>query len=250
MDLTVGKGECFTHEYMVDYSDVTSDGRLSPRAAIDCFQNIAILHSNAGGYTLDWFHDNHCGWILLNWHIIFGKMPFDGSTFTCDTWTSPHKRSQADRDFCLTDSEGNVFARACSRWVMMDTNKRRPAKLDPDFFAAYLFDNPRPCADEDYNMKFPEDPEEINKITFPVLRHDTDTNGHANNAVYIDWALDTIPDELYTVGNLKELLVSYKKECRKGDMVCSTLFKSEDGLLCTLTNAEEPSVEFGRVIMR
>jgi medium-chain acyl-[acyl-carrier-protein] hydrolase len=181
--------------------------------------------------------------------VVFGVMPKEGELLTCETWTSPHKRSQANREFALTDEHGVVLARAASRWVLMNTSRRRPAKLDPDFFGKYSFENGRVCADEDHTIDFPDDSEMISTYSIPVMRRDTDTNKHANNAVYIDWALDGVPDDIYDGCRIKELTVLYKKECRRGDQVRSTLYKNGNDILCVLADDNDPEKEFGHLLM-
>lgn len=48
-----------------------------------------------------------------------------------------------------------------------------------------------------------------------VTRKDIDTNGHVNNTVYVDWAIDRVPEGIYEDYKLQEIAVSYKKECKK-----------------------------------
>ena len=249
-ELTVPEGDCFSTEYTVNYSEISSKRTLQPSSLINYFQNLAVLHSDSLGYTLGWFHEHNLGWVLLSWHVDLREMPREGTKLTAETWTSPHKRSQANREFALKDEQGTVIARAASRWVLMNTSRRRPAKLDAGFFNKYSFENGRFCADEDHIINFPEDAELISSYSIPVMRRDTDTNKHANNAVYIDWALDGVPDEIYDTCCLTELTVHYKKECRRGDQVRSTLYKNGNDILCVLVDDNDPVREFGRLLMR
>ena len=248
--ITIPEGNCYSHNYLVTYSEITPKGRLKPSMVVNYFQNLAVLHSDNAGYTLKWLRERHWGWILTGWHIRFGDLPSEGTNVTAETWTSPYRRSQADRDFVLKGEDGEVYAYASSRWFLMDTTKRRPVKLDKEFFAAYTFENGRSVAEENYKFEFPDDAPEIAVFSIPVMRRDTDTNRHANNAVYIDWAMDGVPDEIYDSRDLTELTVLYKKECRLGDQVRGRLYEHGDEVLCILTNDNDPETEFGRVLMR
>ena len=204
-DFNIPAGDCFTHNYLVSYSDVSSRGTLKHSSAINYFQDLAVLHSDAVGYTLDYFKEHSQGWILTCWHILFGKMPPEGEHIKAETWTRPYKRSQAYREFALLGSDGKPFAWASSRWVLMD---------------------------------------------IPVMRRDTDTNKHANNSVYIDWAMDGVPDEIYDNMDLAEVTVTYKKECRRGDTVNGTMKRNGNDILCVLADNDDPKKEFGKVLMR
>ena len=55
--------------------------------------------------------------------------------------------------------------------------------------------------------------------TLPVTRRDTDTNGHANNVKYLEWAMDDVPDEIYDGMSLADVRIVYRKECVRGDIV-------------------------------
>lgn len=245
---TVPEGDCFEHDYTVTYSEISSKGRLRPSAAVNYFQNLAVLHSDAAGYTVEKLHSQSRGWVLTGWHIRFGAMPHEGTRVLAQTWANAYKRSQADRDFALIDENG-VFAYASSRWFLMNTEKRRPIKLDKDFFASYQFKNVRTVSQEDYKIDFPEDAPELSSFSIPVMRRDTDTNKHANNAVYIDWAMDGVPDDIYDSCELTELMVIYKKECRQGDQIRGTLYKNDKDILCVLADDNDPETEFGCVLM-
>ena len=71
---------------------------------------------------------------------------------------------------------------------------------------------------------------------FTVTRRDTDTNGHANNVKYLEWALDDVPDEIYDGMTLKDIRVVYRKECHRGDVVHTKTFVEEkDGEWETIT---------------
>lgn len=245
---TVPEGDCFEHEYIVNYSEMSSKGRLRPSAVVNYFQNLAVLHSDAAGYSVEKLQSQNSGWVLTGWHIRFGELPRESTRVIAQTWADTYRRTQADRDFALIDEDG-VFAYASSRWFLMNTERRRPLKLDKEFFAAYQFETPRTVSQEDYKIDFPEDAPELSTFSIPVMRRDTDTNRHVNNAVYVDWAMDGVPDEIYDSCELTELMVIYKKECRQGNQVRGTLYKNGKDILCILTDDNDPETEFGRALM-
>ncbi len=234
----------FNHTYNVAYSEISSKGTLKISGLANYFQSLAVAHSDAAGWSVETLMDQHKGWILLHYQIKIGSLPRDGEKVTAHTWAAGYRRAQADRDFCLCDESGKELAYASSRWVLMDTDRRRPAKLDSDFFNSYFIEDGREVAEADYKIKIPEDAEEISRDTFEVKRRDTDTNGHVNNAIYIDWAIDSIPDELYDAKDPSEIRVTYKKECRRGDMVTDICRRSGNKVYSTFVDAEDPEKVF------
>ena len=121
-------------KYRIQYNEINTTLRLKPQRAVEMCQDTAVCHSDEAGYTLDFFTENHCGWVLTGWHIIFGKLPKEGEDIDLATWTRPYKRLQADRSFRATDMDGNEIFRAMSRWFLFDTEKRRPKRFHSDFF--------------------------------------------------------------------------------------------------------------------
>lgn len=221
--------QTFENKHLVTYSDINNQGVVSTSALIDYLQVIAILHSDEIGYDTNWFLDHKLGWALVGWHVHIHRYPKEKELLTIDTWTENYRRIQANRDFKITDVSGNAIADASSRWFLMNTEKRKPSRLKEEFFLPYLFKNPPACSKEEYKIYLPENVKATTESTYRVIRRDTDTNNHANNVVYIDWAVDAAPKELYDNYKVREVKVIYKKECRLGETVkCKTLINGTD----------------------
>lgn len=234
----------FNHEYQIAYSEVSNKGTLKISGFANYFQSLAVAHSDAAGWSVETLMEQKRGWILLHYQIKIRSLPADGEKVTAHTWAAAYRRAQADRDFRLVNEAGEELAYASSRWVVMDTERRRPAKLDPEFFDSYMLEGAPEVAEAEYDIKIPEDAETVSETTFEVRRRDTDTNNHVNNAVYIDWAVDSVPDDLYDSADPTEIRVTYKKECRRGDMVLDICQRSGNEIFNTFVDANDPSKVF------
>ncbi len=215
----------FSKDFKVEYDRVSYNLKLKPQKAIEICQNIAIDHSDAVGYTADYFQEHKCGWILTDWHVIFSDLPSKNDIFKVITWTKPFRRLQADRSFSAIDSSGKELYRTMSRWFLMDTEKRRPMKLPEGFLDTYIPSSLDNCIlDENYahpNLN-------ISKLEstrdFFVTRRDIDSNNHTNNIAYIEWAIDDISDDIYSNYLIYDLRANYTKETVKGDLIRSTYY--------------------------
>lgn len=69
------------------------------------------------------------------------------------------------------------------------------------------------------------------EMDFHVRRSDIDTNGHVNNARYVEWMIEGIPEDLTQDYQLSELEVIYKKETMYGTDILSA---------CQNMNVEPP----------
>ena len=242
-DKITAKGT-FTSKITVGYSDLDYSLRLKPQSILELCQNVAVLHSDAAGYDLQRFRDNHSGWGLTEWHIVFNDRPKEGSKIDLTTWAKRHKRVQADRSFNGIDEDGNEIFKCLSRWFLLDTEKRKPKRFTDEFFDAYVASD-IPMAFEDETFKHPalDLYEEVSTINHLVTRRDIDANKHTNNIAYISWALDDLPDDIYYGREIKDLRVEYKREALLGDTVTKKLMKriDEDGLIeysTVLSNAD------------
>jgi len=238
----------FLHKYTVDYSDVDDKRTLRPSHLIDYFQSISVMHSDYMGYDLEFFETKQIGWVLLYWHVQINRWPAEGEELTISTWSTDHKRVQANRDFAIEDKQGSEICYGASRWVLIDTALRRPAKPQKGFFDPYIFKNCREFKPETFKMN-PVPEREPNSIsTYFVTRHDTDTNGHTNNAVYIDWSTDNVPNEIYENKSLKDIKVAYKKECLRGTTVKIQTWIKGNEVISLFTDNDDEKIIFGQVI--
>lgn len=214
----------YIEEQKINYYQVDQHGRLAPAALLSALQNAALAHSDALGYTLDYLAERHCGWAVINWHIIIHRMPIHAETVRIETWCNKTRRMQSERGYVILDANGEKLVDTMSRWVFMDFAKRKIANAPADMLDAY--GSTPPAAIENEKFHIPKAPDDIPVATqqFLLTRRDTDTNNHANNVKYLEWALDDIPDEIYNHMTIKEISIVYRKECLRGDTICTKTF--------------------------
>lgn len=242
--------QTFSHDLTVTYSDINNQGVASTSVLVDYLQITASLHGDKVGYSTEWFLNNNIGWALLGWNLKIYRHPGEGEHLTIDTWTKNYRRVQANRDFQITDKTGNLILSAQSRWFLIDTNKRKPLRLKEEFFLPYLFENSPECELPSYKISLPEDCTQVSEFVYTVIRRDTDTNNHANNVVYIDWAIDAAPEDLYDNYVIDELKVLYKKECRRGDVVECTTFRKNNSTYFVFKNKKDPTKAICKIFMK
>ena len=226
----------YAEEQTINYYQVDQKGTLSPAALLSALQNAAIDHSDTLGYTLDYLAELQCGWAVINWHIMVYRMPAHRETIRLETWSNKCRKMQAERGYYLFDEKGEKIADGMSRWIYMDFAKRKPTNVPDDMIEKYGTNQPPAIEWEKFRMPPMPEGEPAAQQRFIVTRRDTDTNGHANNVKYLEWALDDVPDEIYDGMTLKDIRVVYRKECRRGDVVHTKTFVEEkDGEWETIT---------------
>ena len=80
------------------------------------------------------------------------------------------------------------------------------------------------------------------KFNYTIQRRDIDTNGHVNNLNYIDYALETLDEEIFNNHSFDNLEVIYKKEIKlKENINCYYSFEG-DMHIVTIKSADNSTV--------
>ena len=217
-------GGGYEAERMVSFFQMDCNRCMTPAALLSQLQEMAILHSDSLGYTIDYMLEHGWFWSVVNWHLKIHRMPRYGEKIIIQTWNDKFSRFQANRSFYVFDEAGNKMVDGISRWVFMDLNKRRPANVPADMPSKYYSGKESAIADEKFLMPKEAEGELIAERTQVVTRRDTDTNNHANNVKYLEWVMDDIPDEIYVDRKLEDVRIVYRKECMRGDVLTVKTF--------------------------
>ena len=158
----------------------------------------------------------HCSerkraWILSSWQVVVERYPEIGEKIQTSTWATDFKGLFGERNFCMTDENGNDVAYANSLWVYMDIERGRPARPDESEIAPYGIGEPYEMTYESRKIPLPTESEELE--SFPVRRYHIDTNEHVNNCQYVQMALEFLPADR----QFRQIRVEYKKSAVLGD---------------------------------
>ena len=243
-------GQEFKEELVIPYFGTDHFLRLTPSSLAVCFQDLAIDHSDSIGFTLDWLWKEKKGWAITNWHIQVLRMPTRGEKVVIKTWSDNCRRMQARRSFTVTDESGHIVVKAVSRWIYMDLEKRKPSAIPKEMEEGFVCDTPAVIENEKYIMPKGQEENFSGERSFSVTRRDTDTNGHANNTKYIEWAIDDVPDDIYAHYRISDIRVVYRKECYKDDEVLSKCYISgqdEKEVISYFVDPKKPETVFCEV---
>ena len=170
-------------------------------------------------YGVNTTDETNYTWLLLDWQVKVIKRPIYGQTLDIHTWSRKIIKCYAYRDFEIYDNEGNLCVIATSKWLLINSNERKIAKVEPELADRYkseidkfVFNNP-----EIEKLKVPADFK--NEMTYKVQRRDIDVIGHMHNLYYLDLAYETLPDAVYSKRPFDNIRVMYKKEIKFGETV-------------------------------
>ena len=228
----------FTYEYKIRYTDVGSNNKLTLKALVATLQQAAISHSEEAGYGVSTIDKTHLAWLLLDWKVQVISYPNSNEALTVKTWPRVFDKLYSYRDFEVFDSNNTLIAIASSKWFAIDTENKKIKKLTKEITEAYgepvtksVFEN---AFDE--RIKAPES-SKLN-FNYKVQRRDIDTNGHVNNLNYIDFALETLDEDIYNNNIFHNLEVIYKKEIKTYEKInCYYSFENDKNII-TIKNED------------
>lgn len=218
----------YKQDYLIGYGEVDEYNRMRISALLNYLQNVATMHSKQLGYGTTECNDLNIGWILLSWHIQFFSYPKGDTAIEIKTWSRGMKGCHAFRGYEVSDENGQLVARVDSMWTLIDKGTGRPIRLTEEIKNVYgtidkfYFENEKVKIDASDKID--------SKINLTVQRRDIDTNKHCNNTKYIEYALESIPEELYSQKVISELEIIYKK---------AVLYKQNIEVTCTCADNDE-----------
>lgn len=208
----------FIWNVKVSSYDTDMNATLSPQNMVKYLMEAAIEHTEKAGYPVEKLLAMQRGWVVLNWVIRVDKYPEYRDNLEIQTWAKYGSTLQATRYFRVS-CNGAQIASAASRWAFLDLEKRHPVRFSKEMEEAYCCDLPAPFDPGRFVLPSEKDEYLTGEKVLIVRRSETDTNGHTNNTRYVEWAVDDVPDDVYSGYVPSEINVLYRKECRAGDRV-------------------------------
>ena len=197
---------------------------------MDLAQEAANLHAVILGFGYDDMIASKTAWVLSRMHVVFVDTPRWRDDVTLFTWHKGLERLFFLRDFMMTDREGNPKIKATTSWLVLNLETRRlvrdPNLLDQDTICSEnVLDNP---ADK---VVMPKGVEPQFVTGHLVGYSDLDMNGHANNAMYMQWAMDAVNYEISSVKPVKEFTINFNHEVKPQETVSiyKAIVEAEDG---------------------
>ncbi len=215
----------FTYETIVTYPQVGPDGRLSHAGLLSILQEAAALASHERGFSFKTIERTGVCWILMGWKLEIMVHPEWNAPLTIHTWPRSVDGFMSEREFEIF-SEGQVIARATSRWFLLSAETKRITRVSDTVRSAYDINERRLF---DTNIPSNGTPAPHAKVTYThtVSRLDIDTYNHVNNLRYLDFALEALPDDLYAAPPATVEIV-YRKQILPGtDIRCLYAFTAD-----------------------
>ena len=219
--------------------------RLKPAAFMDLAQEAAGLHAVYLGFGYDDLIKTNTAWILSRVNVKFIDTPMWREEMTLTTWHKGFNRLFFLRDFVMTDNQGRERVKATTSWLVLDLQDRSMVR-DPELVEDGTICTENALETPADRVRMPRDVEPEAVHEHVVGYSDVDMLGHANNAMYMQWAMDAVDYEIASRRPVKEFTINFNHEIKAGEKV--TLYRAcadkEDGLHVYVEGRTETASSF------
>ena len=170
---------------------------------MDLAQEAAGLHAVYLGFGYDDLIKTKTAWILSRVHVEFPDTPLWREEMTLTTWHKGLNRLFFIRDFVMTDKQGRERVKATTSWLVLNLETRSMVR-DPKLVEEGTICTENAIENQADKVRMPRDVEAVPVHEHVVGYSDVDMLGHANNAMYMQWAMDAVDYELASTKPVKE----------------------------------------------
>jgi len=218
----------FEKQFNLRYFEMNKFGEASPLTMAMLLEETASDHCNSIDFGLFDLYAQNIGWVLIAGFMHIDRYPVFKEKITIRTWMSAFTTTRGYRENIVFDSNNNIIGRSRGLWVFYDTKRKRPVKIFNEIQERWTGSS-EICTDYNIDVKL-TDAESIKcRKKFDIYQYDLDANNHVNNLRYLQWALETVPEDYFEEKQLSTLDARFIKEAYYGQSIESvTLAESEN----------------------
>jgi acyl-ACP thioesterase len=170
-------------------------GVASPSSMLTFLEETAAKHSHSINKSLYQLAQQNRGWVLVSGVIKMERYPRYKEKITIRTWLSNYSIIKGTGENIIDDEQNTIIGRAKGLWVFFDIDKRRPTPILDEIKEKWYF-----CSETSVNTNISKKIAAVEhpdyELKFKINGYNTDINKHLNNIRYLQWLVETVPDEI------------------------------------------------------
>lgn len=210
----------FDKEFELRYFEIDKSGKASPITMLTLLQETAADHCYSAGESLLSLMSQNLGWVLLSGIMEMDRYPDYKEKIIIRTWLSKYHYIRGIRENIIYDENYNIIGKARGLWLFFDIEKRRPTKILNNYKEKWSFCE-ETCIEHNISVKIDTIDSSLYVKKFKVNAYDTDTNKHVNNIRYLQWLIESIPEEFTDNYYLHSIDGRFIAEAQYGDVIIS-----------------------------
>lgn len=214
--------------------------RLTVPAMAQIFQEVAEMHSTATGIGYhDLIKDDHI-WVLSRVsYRVLNRFPRLDENVKVRTWSKCSDGLMAQREFEILSGMNEVLVAGTSMWVILNIKTRRVERLDQEIMSHYPHHDQAALGFVSPRLRLSQELAEVRR--FNVEFSSIDKAQHVNNAEYIRWMMNLLPEEVQKDGILG-LDINYVLETHPGEEVVISMAQEAGDYVFQIRNPRGVSV--------
>ncbi len=185
----------FDKQIELRYFEMDQFGVASPTTILTLLEETAADHCYSINHSLYQLAEQNIGWVLISGIMQMERYPSYKEKITIRTWLSKYTAIKGFRENIIYDEQNNIIGRAKGLWIFFDIDRRRPVQIFDDIIERWSFCN-KESIDYDISTKLKAVENADYKLEFKVNRYDTDMIKHVNNIRYLQWVVESVPEEI------------------------------------------------------
>lgn len=236
----------FERTYFLTPAECNPQGRMPITLLINRLIEVATLHANEVGIGYAYLVKRSETWVLSRVGVEMNRYPGVNENYTVRTWMTGINRLFSERDFEITDGEGNTIGWARTVWAVLNTQTRQAADMSHMYHIRELFPTDIQCAAAPLARLRPLTDYETTHYRFTYC--DIDFNRHVNSSRYIELLLNCRSLDFHDSHRLTRFEISYLHEAyydepvevRLAPMTPPPGFPATEVTLAELVHADRP----------
>lgn len=217
-------------QYEIHYYEVDSNMKITMTSIVNFFQDIFIYRSEISGVEINYVYNMNLTWIICKWDINVYEFPTYREKLKIRMIPTAFRNSFMNIKYEVFNIDEKKIIEADSLWCLVDNVDKLPYRgIDKGLYEAYGLN----LVENKINvMSKINSPKDItDRKIFKPNYFDIDSNGHVNNAKYLQWLLECIPESVLKKYKLNQIRISYKKECKHDAIILVDTEMNKDSTL-------------------
>ncbi|MCK5313153.1 MAG: hypothetical protein KAJ62_13635 [Desulfobacteraceae bacterium] len=200
----------YTKKIKNSFSNIGQSGELKIANIMNMLQDIAVEYAMKLKISSRDLASKNLFWVISRYQIEIHNFAELNQDLLISVWRSAHKRLYDLRWFKIETENNTAIVNAVGAWVIINKKTGAPRHLDDFMTEEMLCENKVDVTKFFHNLKMIDNTNHEN--TFKIRMHDLDLNRHVNNATYVEWAIEALPENILKGFTIKKINVIYLKE--------------------------------------